>query len=202
MGKGPSSRAGWRHHQFRARAKTRVDDLQEMFSGLQSARKDSRSADAAVLEEQLHLTLHEWRAELSAPSPASSLQVPASFASFRAHFSFLFPRRGWRGGCGWRQGNNREMSDPPSETLRMLQLAAAKEEEDDATSKLVDQLPPLVTPANQGQGGGQDMKLEPGEEAVSVAMAQQQPPLGPGGLVNGGVFPAPTAAAAVFHDQV
>jgi hypothetical protein len=95
MGKGPSSRAGWRHRRFRARAKTRVDDLQEMFSGFQSAHKDSRSADAAVLEEQLHQMLHEWRAELSAPSPASSLQVLASFASFRAHFSFLFPRRGW-----------------------------------------------------------------------------------------------------------
>jgi hypothetical protein len=89
----------------------------------------------------------------------------------------------------------------------MLQLAVAKEEEDDATSKLVDQLPPPppVTPANQGQGhlqGGQNMKLEPGEEAVSVAVAQQQPPLGQGVLVNGGVFPAATAAAAVFRDQV
>jgi hypothetical protein len=90
MGKGPSSRAGSRHQKFRARAKTRVDDLQEMFSGLQSARKDSRSADAAVLEEQLHQMLREWRAELSAPSPASSFQVLATSASFRVHFSFLF----------------------------------------------------------------------------------------------------------------
>ncbi|CAD6333214.1 unnamed protein product [Miscanthus lutarioriparius] len=47
-----SSRSSTRHRQFRDRAKVRVDDLQEMFCGLQSARKESRSADAAVLEEQ------------------------------------------------------------------------------------------------------------------------------------------------------
>ncbi|RLN09627.1 transcription factor VOZ1-like [Panicum miliaceum] len=44
---GKGSRSSTRHRQFR----DRVDDLQEMFSGLQSARKESRSADAAVLEE-------------------------------------------------------------------------------------------------------------------------------------------------------
>ncbi|XP_062221565.1 transcription factor VOZ1-like isoform X1 [Phragmites australis] len=178
MGKGPSSRAGSRRQQFRARAKTRVDDLQEMFSGLQSARKDSRSSDAAVLEAQLHQMLREWRSELSAPSSASSLQ-----------------------------GNNRELSDPPSETLRLLQLAA-DEEEDDATSKLVEQQqqppPPPPPPANQGQGhaqGGQDMKPEPREEAVDIAVAQQ-PQLGQGILANGGGVSAPAAAAAVFHDQI
>ncbi|GJM89074.1 hypothetical protein PR202_ga05670 [Eleusine coracana subsp. coracana] len=69
------SRSSTRHRQFRDRAKTRVDDLQEMFSGLQSARKESRSADAAVLEEQVHQMLREWRAELSVGSPASSLQA-------------------------------------------------------------------------------------------------------------------------------
>jgi hypothetical protein len=69
------SRSPTRHRQFRDRAKTRVDDLQEMFSGLQSARKESRSADAAVLEEQVHQMLREWRAELSVSSPASSLQA-------------------------------------------------------------------------------------------------------------------------------
>ncbi|KAI4968064.1 hypothetical protein ZWY2020_005412 [Hordeum vulgare] len=46
-----------RHQQFRDRAKTRVDDLQEIFFGLQSARKESRSADAAVLEEQVQRRL-------------------------------------------------------------------------------------------------------------------------------------------------
>ncbi|XP_040379820.1 transcription factor VOZ1 [Oryza brachyantha] len=178
MGRGPAaarpSSGTARHQQFRARAKTRVDDLQEMFSGLQSARKESRSTDAAVLEAQLHQMLREWRAELSVPSPASSLQ----------------------------QGNNRELSDPPSETLRLLQLAAA-EEEDDATSKLVEQQHPQST--NQAHGhvqGGQDMKPEPREEAVA-SPADLTVPQSPsqGVIASGGGMLAP-AAAAVFHDQM
>ncbi|KAK3135083.1 hypothetical protein QOZ80_5BG0414370 [Eleusine coracana subsp. coracana] len=116
---GKGSRSSTRHRQFRDRAKTRVDDLQEMFSGLQSARKESRSADAAVLEEQVHQMLREWRAELSVASPASSIQGS--------------------------QGNNTGARDPPSETLRLLQLAVA-EEEDDATSKLADPRSPLPVP--------------------------------------------------------
>ena len=97
MGKGPSSWAASRHHQFRARAKTRVDDLQEMFSGLQSARKDSRPADAAVLEAQLQQMLREWRSELSAPSPASSLQVHVlSLIRFLRSFS---PPSFWASFC-------------------------------------------------------------------------------------------------------
>ncbi|KAG0539424.1 hypothetical protein BDA96_03G321800 [Sorghum bicolor] len=180
MGKGPSSRAGSRHHQFRARAMTRVDDLQEVFSGLQSARKDSRPADAAVLEAQLQQMLREWRSELSAPSPASSLQ-----------------------------GNARELSDPPSDTLRLLQLAAA-EEEDDATSKMVEQQqqqqqppppPPPPPSADQNQGHAQvrqDMKPEPREEAIDVAVEQPQPQ-----LLSQGVLPNGAAtASAVFHDQM
>uniref|UniRef100_A0A0D9V5R2 Transcription factor VOZ1 n=1 Tax=Leersia perrieri TaxID=77586 RepID=A0A0D9V5R2_9ORYZ len=178
MGKGPavarSSSGAARHQQFRARAKTRVDDLQEMFSGLQSARKESRSTDAAVLEAQLHQMLREWRAELS--------------------------------------GNNRELSDPPSETLRMLQLAAA-EEEDDATSKLVEQQhQQSANQAHHGHAqGGQEMKPEPPEEAVAApadlaaAAAQQQQSPGYGVLLNGGGMLAPAAAAAaaaVFHDQM
>ena len=88
----------------------------------------------------------------------------------------------------------------------MLQLATA-EEEDDATSKLVEQQqqqqppPPPPPPANQSQGhalGCQDLKPEPREEAVDIAVAQPQPQLlGQGVLSN--VAPA---AAAVFHDQV
>ncbi|KAL3519888.1 hypothetical protein ACH5RR_018037 [Cinchona calisaya] len=62
------------HHLFKDRAKNRVDDLQGIFSDLQSARKDSRSTDVAVLEEQVHQMLREWKAELNKPSPASSLQ--------------------------------------------------------------------------------------------------------------------------------
>ncbi|AQL00444.1 Vascular plant one zinc finger protein [Zea mays] len=173
MGKGPSSRAGSRHRQFRARAMTRVDDLQEVFSGLQSARKDSRSADAAVLEAQLQQMLREWRSELSDPSPASSLQ-----------------------------GNARELSDPPSDTLRLLQLVVA-EEEDDATSKMVEQQqqqPPPPLPANRSQGHAhvvcQGMKPEPREEAVDVAVDQPQ-------LLSQGVLPNGAAtASAMFHDQL
>ncbi|KAK6149959.1 hypothetical protein DH2020_017484 [Rehmannia glutinosa] len=66
------------HHLFKDRAKNRVDDLQGMFSDLQSARKESRSIDVAVLEEQVHLMLREWKAELNEPSPASSLQQGGS----------------------------------------------------------------------------------------------------------------------------
>ncbi|TVU20602.1 hypothetical protein EJB05_36816, partial [Eragrostis curvula] len=121
---GKGSRSSTRHRQFRDRAKTRVDDLQEIFSGLQSARKESRSADAAVLEEQVHQMLREWRAELSNS-----------------------------------QGNNTGVPDPPSETLRLLQLAVA-EEEDDATSKLADPRSPLPVPESHQNlyehGHGQD----------------------------------------------
>ncbi|XP_057246976.1 transcription factor VOZ1 isoform X2 [Beta vulgaris subsp. vulgaris] len=62
------------HQLFKDRAKNRVDDLQMIFSDLQSARKDSRTVDAAVLEEQVYLMLREWKSELNEPSPASSLQ--------------------------------------------------------------------------------------------------------------------------------
>lgn len=85
MRKGTARSAGSaRHQQFRARAKTRVDDLQDMFSGLQYARKEARSTDAVLLEAQLHQMLREWRAELSVPSPASSLQA------VRSHFNLRF----------------------------------------------------------------------------------------------------------------
>ena len=63
------------HQFFKDRAKNRVDDLQMVFSDLQSARKESRTVDAAVLEEQVYQMLREWKAELNEPSPASSLQV-------------------------------------------------------------------------------------------------------------------------------
>ncbi|KAG8385497.1 hypothetical protein BUALT_Bualt03G0051500 [Buddleja alternifolia] len=66
------------HQLFKDRAKNRVDDLQGMFSDLQSARKESRSIDVAVLEEQVHQMLREWQSELSEPSPASSLQQGGS----------------------------------------------------------------------------------------------------------------------------
>ena len=63
------------HQFFKDRAKNRVDDLQGMFTDLQSARKESRSIDVGVLEEQVHQMLREWKSELNEPSPASSVQV-------------------------------------------------------------------------------------------------------------------------------
>ncbi|KAJ9690549.1 hypothetical protein PVL29_012944 [Vitis rotundifolia] len=75
MGKGSKSNCKSASHKlFKDKAKNRVDDLQGMFTDLQSARKESRSVDVAVLEEQLHQMLREWKAELNEPSPASSLQ--------------------------------------------------------------------------------------------------------------------------------
>ncbi|XP_057797543.1 transcription factor VOZ1-like isoform X2 [Salvia miltiorrhiza] len=66
------------HQVFKDRAKNRVDDLQGIFSDLQSARKESRTIDVAVLEEQVHQMLREWKAELNDPSPASSLHQVGS----------------------------------------------------------------------------------------------------------------------------
>ncbi|KAL0300696.1 UNVERIFIED_CONTAM: Transcription factor VOZ1 [Sesamum radiatum] len=84
MGKGSKSGAckSASHQLFKDRAKNRVDDLQGMFSDLQSARKESRSIDVAVLEEQVHQMLREWKAELNEPSPASSLQQGGSRGTF------------------------------------------------------------------------------------------------------------------------
>ena len=62
------------HKLFKDKAKNRVDDLQGMFLDLQFARKESRTVDVAVLEEQVHQMLREWKSELNEPSPASSLQ--------------------------------------------------------------------------------------------------------------------------------
>lgn len=84
MGKG-TKKGGCKpgsHQVFKDRAKNRVDDLQGMFSDLQSARKESRSIDVAVLEEQVHQMLREWKSELNEPSPASSLQQVRLLSSF------------------------------------------------------------------------------------------------------------------------
>nr|GME12010.1 transcription factor VOZ1-like [Ipomoea batatas] len=77
MGKSSRSIAGRSatYQIFKDRAKNRVDDLQGMFTDLQSLRKESRTIEVAVLEEQLNQMLREWKAELNEPSPASSLQV-------------------------------------------------------------------------------------------------------------------------------
>ncbi|KAJ1394018.1 putative transcription factor [Sesbania bispinosa] len=70
------------HRLFKDKAKNHVDDLQVMFLDLQFARKESRTVDAALLEEQVHQMLREWKAELNEPSPASSLQQGGSLGSF------------------------------------------------------------------------------------------------------------------------
>lgn len=57
---------------MKEKAKNRLDDLQGKFGDLQFARKEGRTADVVVLEEQLHQLLREWKAELSEPSPAAS----------------------------------------------------------------------------------------------------------------------------------
>ncbi|KAJ8636096.1 hypothetical protein MRB53_010363 [Persea americana] len=74
MGKGSKIGCKMASHQlFKDKAKNRVDDLHGMFTDPQFARKESRSIDVAVLEEQVHQMLHEWKVELNEASPASSL---------------------------------------------------------------------------------------------------------------------------------
>ncbi|EOX99553.1 Vascular plant one zinc finger protein isoform 4 [Theobroma cacao] len=62
-------------------AKNRLNNLQERFTDLQAARKEGRAGDVAVLEEQVYQSLREWKAELCAPSPATSL-LGGSLGSF------------------------------------------------------------------------------------------------------------------------
>ncbi|XP_010549375.1 PREDICTED: transcription factor VOZ1-like isoform X2 [Tarenaya hassleriana] len=70
------------HKLFKDKAKNRVDDLQGMLLDLQLARKESRSSNVTLLEEQIHQMLREWKAELNEPSPASSLQQGGTLGSF------------------------------------------------------------------------------------------------------------------------
>lgn len=89
-GGGGGSKPGGSHQIFKDRAKNLVDDLQGMFSDLQSARKESRSIDVAVLEEQVQQLLREWKSELNEPSPASSLQQGGSYGSFSSDIRRLW----------------------------------------------------------------------------------------------------------------
>lgn len=97
MGKGPKSRCQSASHKLlKDKAKSRVDDLQGVFMDLQSARKESRSVDVVVLEEQVHQMLREWKAELDAQSPASSLQVGIKTSHFIDWvFFFYFLMMNW-----------------------------------------------------------------------------------------------------------
>ncbi|KAK9092779.1 hypothetical protein Syun_027690 [Stephania yunnanensis] len=63
------------HKRYKEKAKSRVDDLQQLFIDLQTARKESRSSDVAYLEERVQIVLRDWKAELDEPSPASSLNL-------------------------------------------------------------------------------------------------------------------------------
>ncbi|XP_022971014.1 transcription factor VOZ1-like isoform X1 [Cucurbita maxima] len=76
------------HQLLKEKAKNRVNDLQGIFTNLQSARKESRTTDVAVLEEQVHQMLREWNAELNEPSPASSF-VEGSLGSFSQELARL-----------------------------------------------------------------------------------------------------------------
>nr|DAD22753.1 TPA_asm: hypothetical protein HUJ06_024216 [Nelumbo nucifera] len=92
MGKGSKNACKSASHQlFKDKAKNRVDDLQGMFTDLQFARKESRTSDVAVLEEQVHQMLREWKAELNEPSPASSL-LGGSLGSFSSDICRLLQR--------------------------------------------------------------------------------------------------------------
>lgn len=68
------------HQLMKDNVKNRLDDLQERFIHLQTARREGRIADVAVLEVQLSESLREWEAELNLPSPASS-NLECSFRS-------------------------------------------------------------------------------------------------------------------------
>jgi phosphoenolpyruvate-protein kinase (PTS system EI component) len=70
------------------------DDLQDMLSQTKQAQLENRLKDVAVLEEQMHLMLWRWKAELQAV-PASSLLVCPSltFSSPVAHISEIVSAR-------------------------------------------------------------------------------------------------------------
>lgn len=77
------------HQNLKEKTKNRVDDLQRLFSNLECARKESRPSDIAVLEEQVHQLLREWRVELTEPTPASSLLVCCHIMSMSFHVCVL-----------------------------------------------------------------------------------------------------------------
>ncbi|XXG53703.1 hypothetical protein AAC387_Pa03g1761 [Persea americana] len=76
MGKGSKIGCKMASHQlFKDKAKNRVDDLHGMFTDPQFARKESRSIDVAVLEEQVHQVLHEWKGNNSLASSNLSSDI-------------------------------------------------------------------------------------------------------------------------------
>lgn len=91
MMSGSKSKCGSASHQLLMdNSKNRLNDLQERFSSLRTARKDGRVNDVVVLEEQVNQILREWNSELSAPSPASSLLVCIYNSSILTIFVSIF----------------------------------------------------------------------------------------------------------------
>ncbi|KAJ7948384.1 transcription factor VOZ1 [Quillaja saponaria] len=89
MKKGSKSKCESSSHQLlKEKAKHWVDDLQGICSNLQYARKEAQPTDIAMLEEQMHQMLQEWKAELNEPSPATSL-VDGSLGSFSEELARL-----------------------------------------------------------------------------------------------------------------
>ncbi|KAH8479604.1 hypothetical protein H0E87_000171 [Populus deltoides] len=78
---GKSKCASTSHHLLMDNAKNRLNDLEERFFNIQTARKEGRNNDVALLEEQVCQSLREWKAELDVPSPANSL-LDISLGSF------------------------------------------------------------------------------------------------------------------------
>ncbi|KAL5571055.1 hypothetical protein UlMin_020652 [Ulmus minor] len=76
------------HQILKEKTKNRVDDLQRMFLNLQSVRRESHTGEISIFEEQVHQMLREWKAELSEPSPASSL-LGGSLGSFSEELARL-----------------------------------------------------------------------------------------------------------------
>lgn len=61
------------HRLLKDQAKNRIEGLQSVFNELQGAMKESRAGDVATLEEQVKQMLCEWKADLSEPTPTSSV---------------------------------------------------------------------------------------------------------------------------------
>ncbi|KAM1078246.1 hypothetical protein FF1_025396 [Malus domestica] len=80
------------HKLLKEKAKTRVQKLRGMFTNIQIARKEGRTADMAIFEDQMDQMLGGWIAELNDPSIASSLHGGShgrleSFSDDLARFS-------------------------------------------------------------------------------------------------------------------
>lgn len=68
----------------------KLRELQERFCHLQAARKEGRHGDLALLEAQISQNIREWQAELTAPSPESSLLVRTPLPYFSLVYGFQF----------------------------------------------------------------------------------------------------------------